>query len=164
MLELLCLSDGRAQCSLKSARSVAESTVHEANFEILYKNNNGEPGRGSVQVRARLFTIDSPSIIIKSWGLNVGVTAIRSSEAIVPRTLVFTFQNGGTLILDAASYEEVDGIKMCTFDLTKQNLNALEKSIQQVEIIDNRTHQRYISSESTGLYPSVLAEQARCLN
>ena len=39
-------------------------------------------------------------------------------------------------MIDAASYEDLDGIKMCTFDLTQQNINALKSPIQQVETIE----------------------------
>ena len=167
MLVFLWSLSGQAQCNLKDSRRAAGSTVHEANFEILYKNvgkdNDGDYSLGSIQVQARLFTIDSPGSTYKSWGLSVAVGGSRLSEVIVPRTLVFSFQNGSFLMIDAASYQDLDGIKMCTFDLNQNNINALSNPIQKVEIIDNRTHQSYTSSQKYGLYPNVLVEQAKCL-
>jgi hypothetical protein len=166
---LFSLTNLKAQCSLKNSRNAAGASVREANFEVLYKNignnNDGDYSLGSVQAQARLFTIESSSSIFKSWGLQVGVATGRSkAQSIVPRQLIFSFKNGSGLTLDAASYEDVEGIQMCTFDLTQENRNTLRSPIQQVQIIDTRTQKAYTSNQQYGLYDGVLAEQAKCLD
>ena len=56
-------------------------------------------------------------------------------------------------MIDAASYEDLDGIKMCTFDLTQQNINALKSPIQQVETIElNRVTQAVRNMAYTQMY------------
>jgi hypothetical protein len=165
---LFSITSLKAQCNLKTSRNAAGAAVREANFEVLYKNvgnnNDGDYSLGSVQAQARLFTMQSSSTP-KFWGLQVGVAAGRSRErSIVPRRLIFSFKNGSSLTLDAASYEDVDGIQMCTFDLTQQDRNTLRSPIQEVQIVDTRTQKAYTSNQQYGLYDGVLAEQGKCLD
>jgi len=166
---LFSITSLKAQCSLKTSRNVGGAAVKEANFEVLYKNvgnnNDGDYSLGSIQAQARLFTIDSPSSLLKSWGLQVGVSSGRSStQKLVPRQLIFYFKNGSYLTLDAASYEDVGGIQMCTFDLTREDISTLRNPIKQVQILDTRTLKSYTSNQEYGLYDGVLVEQARCLD
>jgi hypothetical protein len=166
---LFSITSLKAQCSLKTSRNAAGAAVQEANFEVLYKNvgnnNDGDYSLGLVQAQARLFTMESSSSLLKSWGLQVGVATGRSkAQSIVPRRLVFSFKNGAGLTLDAASYEDVEGVQMCTFDLTQQDRNTLRNPIQQVQIVDTRTQKAYTSNQHYGLYDGVLAEQGKCLD
>jgi hypothetical protein len=158
--------NGNAQCSTKNYKTSDGTSVREANFEVLYKyvgeENNGDYSMGYTQVHGRLARMSRSAAVL--WELQVTVDTKRQTP-LAPRRLVFYFTNGGTLTLNAVTYQEVQGtIQMCEFEVTDDVRSQLRNPIRQIEIIDTRAERMYVSKKQYGLYEGVFAEQISCLN
>jgi hypothetical protein len=140
--------------------------VRESNFEVLYKNvgenNNGDYSMGYTQIHGRLSRMSKSQAVL--WQLQVTVDSKRQTP-LAPRRLVIYFTNGGTLTLNAVTYQEVQGnIQMCEFEVTDEIRSQLRNPVRQIDIIDTRAERMYVSKKQFGLYEGVLSEQISCLN
>ena len=161
------LLDANAQCSTKNYKTTDGISVREANFEVLYKNvgedNNGDYSLGYTQIHGRLARMSKSQAVVL-WQLQVAVDSKRQTP-LAPRRLVSYFTNGGTLTLNAVTYQEVQGsVQMCEFEITDGIRSQLSNPIRQLDIIDTRAERMYVSKKQFGLYEGVLAEQINCLN
>lgn len=165
---ILCFSVN-AQCSVRGRKEGAIS-MNEAKFEYLYKdvgdNNNGDYTRGFAIAYGRAYTAVKQSGT--AWGLQIIVIANPRADMLVPRAVKFFFKDGTSLKLTATAYSEEEVGKLglgqlCTFPLTVSDVAALRRPIKSIVIADTRVEEHYESTESTGLYDKVLAEQISCL-
>lgn len=155
-----------AQCSIQNSD---DGTGRFAVAEIIYKNygteNNGNLTQGGSLAYANMFLVqhETTSGPKYTWHIKILTYHIGQDPTIVPRRLFFLFDDGAKLQYDAESYVKQDKFEVCYFSLDDNAMSRLSGPVRSIIIVDIRQELGYEATKQYGFYPTVLAEQIKCL-
>ena len=155
-----------AQCSVKTDEDgTAKFAMPEKVYQNYGANNNGDMTRGWSVVYAGIFNVQhKTSTGVKyTWHIKLLATHGGPHPIIIPRRISFVFADGTDVEFDADTYTKEGKNDICYFTLDSNTISRLLEPVSKIYIVDTRQELGYTADENYGLYPSVLAEQIRCL-